>query len=69
MRFETTAGDRPISRPAIDMLPVRATRANMSKSLIAVTLGSLGVTILPAVLGVAIVESHRVHVCQTKEFR
>jgi hypothetical protein len=38
MRLETTAGDKPISRPAADMLPVRATRAKMSKSLIAVTI-------------------------------
>jgi hypothetical protein len=33
MRFDTTAGDNPMSRPAADMLPVRATRAKMSRSL------------------------------------
>jgi hypothetical protein len=36
MRFDTTAGDNPISRPAADMLAVRATRAKMSRSLMAV---------------------------------
>jgi len=37
MRFETTAGERPISRPAADILPVRATRAKISRSVMAVT--------------------------------
>jgi hypothetical protein len=37
MCLETTAGDNPSSRPAADMLPVLATRANISKSLIVVT--------------------------------
>src|SRR5690606_26864853 len=36
-RFETTAGDSPISRPAADIFPVRATRAKISRSVMAVT--------------------------------
>jgi hypothetical protein len=45
MRLEMTAGDRPISRPAADMLPVRATRANISRSLMAVTWAPENVTV------------------------
>ena len=40
MRFDTTAGDRAISRPAADMFPVRATREKISRSVMAVTEGS-----------------------------
>jgi hypothetical protein len=35
--FGYDRGDKPISRPAADMLPVRAPRANISKSLMAFT--------------------------------
>jgi hypothetical protein len=42
MRLETTAGERLISRPAADILPVRATRAKISRSEMAVMFGTFG---------------------------